>query len=456
MLTPAAYLGWLRITTNNDWQAAEDETAATDLRWRLEQILADREPIPDNENLALAAMRILAPGKVFNTLPAQRYTALFPEDYPANAQLNFEQVKFLRATFQRIGKRLGDARDLRKYTRGRIPVVFAENFFQTVLPDHQDMRILGEWLTHDAKLLAQDDEMDNALQSCNSCLSLGCVFRDDPLVIGFLIQCAMYRNAVGVLERTLAQGEASDSALASMQKRLLVEFHGVSAVPALRGERAGQHQFFEGVRTGKLSLKGWVNGRGGAGFFDGLAEFGAGVFPQSILRQYPDHLRNNTAIVEIFKQPYHERKAMLREHQDSLAEKKNSLSAMFGPATVTTNAAEGRVRGLLLSAAVAVTCERYRLQHPQRTWPKSLDVLVRKGFLTELPRDPIDNQPLRFRHTKDGVVIYSIGPDGKDDDGKIDHTQSSPAGIDIGVQLWDIGLRRQKALPAPAEPEVPN
>lgn len=455
LATPLAYYALLQFRTQNDWRAAEAEADALDPRWRMEQILADLAPIPDEENLALATIRILAPGKTHVSMPVKRYEVLFPVDYPVNAEMNPEQIKFLGDNFQKLGKRLDDARELRKYTKGRFKLAISEDFFSTLMPDHQDVRILAEWLTHDARLLAQDDEMDKALRSCESCLALGCTFRDDPFLIGFLIQCAMHSNAVIAIERVLAQGEATDAALLRVQQRTLAEYHATSWVTAMRGERAGQHQFFEGVRAGKLSLKGWTNGRGD-GFFGALTEGGGHLFPGIYLNQYPDLLRHNSALVEISKLPTHKRKEKLDQSSKTVRDNRNRVIRVFSSAVTTIHSAEGRTRGLLLSAAVAIACERYRLQHPQRSWPGTLEDVVKKGMLDEVPRDPVDNQALRFRTTKEGIVVYSIGPDGSDDGGKIDRNNSNHPGVDVGMRLWTVNLRRQRALPAPAEREVPN
>ncbi|MSU79714.1 MAG: hypothetical protein EXS16_16700 [Gemmataceae bacterium] len=457
LATPFAYYALLQFRTQNDWRAAEAETDALDPRWRMEQILADLAPIPDDENIALATIRILAPGRTNISIPPKRYEVLFPDDYPVNAEMNPEQIKFLRESFKRIGNRLDDARELRKYTRGRFKLAISEDFFSTQIPDHQEVRILAEWLIHDARLVAQDDEMDKALQSCESCLALGCAFCDDPYVMAFLIQCAMHSDAVTAFERVLAQGEAADAVLLRVQKRVLTEYRTTSWLAAMRGDRAGHHLFFEGVRAGRQKLGGWIFFRiNNENLLVDIKQWGADTFPAVYLRQYPDHLRYNTALVEITKLPYHERKGKLAAHQDSLYASTNAVMRTFAIAGAIVHAAEGRTRGLLLSAAVAIACERYRLQHPQRTWPSTLEEVVKKGLLDEVPRDPIDNQPLRFRTTKEGIVVYSIGPDGNDDGGKIERNNTNRPGVDVGFRLWNVNLRRQRALPAPAELEVPN
>lgn len=66
-------------------------------------------------------------------------------------------------------------------------------------------------------------------------------------------------------------------------------------------------------------------------------------------------------------------------------------------------------------AVAAVAIHRYA----QRTGrpPGALNVLV-PDYLHEVPRDPMDGQPLRYRPTEGGkFVLYSVGEDGKDDGG---------------------------------------
>jgi hypothetical protein len=38
--------------------------------------------------------------------------------------------------------------------------------------------------------------------------------------------------------------------------------------------------------------------------------------------------------------------------------------------------------------------------------------------MDSVPEDPFDGQPLRFRPLRTGFVVYSIGSDRKDNDGK--------------------------------------
>jgi hypothetical protein len=71
-------------------------------------------------------------------------------------------------------------------------------------------------------------------------------------------------------------------------------------------------------------------------------------------------------------------------------------------------------------------------------------------LLAKVPADPYDGKPLRYRRLKDGVVIYCIGPDGKDDGGTFERDDFWAASTDVGLRLWDVDKRRQ-----PPEPPKP-
>ena len=67
-------------------------------------------------------------------------------------------------------------------------------------------------------------------------------------------------------------------------------------------------------------------------------------------------------------------------------------------------------------AVTAVALEQFRAAHDNR-YPASLSELTPK-YLDAPLMDPFDGQPLRYRKQDAGYVLYSIGPDLKDDGGK--------------------------------------
>lgn len=63
----------------------------------------------------------------------------------------------------------------------------------------------------------------------------------------------------------------------------------------------------------------------------------------------------------------------------------------------------------------AIALKRYQLKYGG--YPGSLSKLVPQ-FLSAVPRDPVDGQPLRYRLNADGTfLLYSVGLNGKDDGG---------------------------------------
>ncbi|HMP81171.1 MAG TPA: hypothetical protein PKA41_00520 [Verrucomicrobiota bacterium] len=68
------------------------------------------------------------------------------------------------------------------------------------------------------------------------------------------------------------------------------------------------------------------------------------------------------------------------------------------------------------SCLTAIGVERYRADH-NGTIPTTLEQLV-PTYLQSVPLDPFDGQPLRFKRLDKGFVIYSVGNDREDNDGK--------------------------------------
>jgi hypothetical protein len=63
----------------------------------------------------------------------------------------------------------------------------------------------------------------------------------------------------------------------------------------------------------------------------------------------------------------------------------------------------------------SIALKRYQLRHG--ILPSDLNSLI-PDLLPEIPRDPVDGRPLRYRPNADGTfLLYSIGKDGRDDGG---------------------------------------
>ena len=93
---------------------------------------------------------------------------------------------------------------------------------------------------------------------------------------------------------------------------------------------------------------------------------------------------------------------------------------------------------------LALELERYRLQHGR--WPQTLAQLG-DGNIT----DPYADHELRYRQINDGVVVYSLGPNGTVEGG-VQHGIFDPE-LDIAFRLLDPAVRG--TLPPPSELQEP-
>jgi hypothetical protein len=85
------------------------------------------------------------------------------------------------------------------------------------------------------------------------------------------------------------------------------------------------------------------------------------------------------------------------------------------------------------AAAVACALERYHLAHAQ--YPDALDALAPE-FISQLPHDVINGQPLKYRRTEEGgYLLYSVGWNQSDDGGVVGLTQNRGA-IDQNIGDW--------------------
>ncbi len=75
--------------------------------------------------------------------------------------------------------------------------------------------------------------------------------------------------------------------------------------------------------------------------------------------------------------------------------------------------AQTRMQARLAGTQCLIAVRRYILVHDEL--PADLTTAVTEAGLKEIPLDPFDNKPMRYKILNDKPVVYSIGPDLKDD-----------------------------------------
>jgi hypothetical protein len=437
-------IGWV-IRANSGLQAAIDEADRLDPRWRLEEIEADRVTPPPGQNAAdkIVAIQRLKPAgwpnfkkdEVFNDLP------------PAN-QLNEQQIAGLKELLlEPVGLALAEARSLIDTPRGRHPVSITQDWIGTLLPTIQVTREAVNLLRYDVYAKAQAGDADGAIRSCHAAFHTGCSLGDEPFLIAQLVRIACQAVAIGLLERTLAQGEPSEEVLAALQARLEAAEPEPLLLYGLRGERAGGNQFFQGLGDGSIPVGSAMGTFGLAGGMPAPFTYLLRL-PGYVTTQQTGLLRYMTEMVEVAKLPPEQWKDRLAAQQANVKQLP-MLAQLLVPAVDKMAEACVRNHANLRCAIVAIAAERYRRAKSQ--WPATPEDLVKAGLLKSVPTDPYAaGQSIKFARPADGLIVYSTGADGKDDGGKLDKDPKKP-GTDFGFRLWDVPARRQPPLPPKAE-----
>lgn len=427
---------------DRDLQSAIVEADRLDPGWRLADLEAARAEVPDEENAALqvlAAKKLLPAGwfprPVAGILSLEdELTSLSPE-----IPLSREQAQRLRGELTKAAPALAAARPLADMSRGRYILKWSPDAVSMRMDHLQEARELAQLLRLSAIEEAHEGDMDAAIASCRAILSTGRSIGDEPFAISQLVRLSCLRFTIRSLERTLAQGQSSERGLASLQRWLEGETKWPMLQVFARAERANIHQILETFEAEQVDRASFgMRSRTGSYKIDNLLDRGKA---RAIHAAY---LRFLNECVEISKLPPEEQ--VERFQQLNMKEPENVPELLAG----LTRDSGFRImaRGFHYSLAfmrcgiAAVAVERFRLAHGH--WPDRLEDLV-PAYLSKLPIDPFDGQPLRFRRLKDGVIIYTIGEEQTDDGGVRVRIKAGTPDRDVGFQLWDAERRHQSA-----------
>src|SRR5207302_428422 len=111
-------------------------------------------------------------------------------------------------------------RKLANCQRGYVKINWSPDAIGTLLPFVQESREVAAIAKHDARLRAQEQDYDGALESCRAMLIAGRSHDPASTLIQGLVRFAIQAICVNEIERTLAQGEPSEAELAALQSLL--------------------------------------------------------------------------------------------------------------------------------------------------------------------------------------------------------------------------------------------
>jgi hypothetical protein len=442
----------------------ESELDESEPGWRWEDIQAQRDVIPEGENSALivlAAMKLLprnwpdkpavahpelkAPMEPRRSLPDRL------EEIEPVCALDAELTADLFAELREVAPALAEARKIINRPKGRYHIAYTKDFLTTRLDQIQEARRCAYLLGFDATTRAAAKDYDGGLASARGVLNAGRSVGDEPIIIPQLVRMACEAQAIRNMERVLAQGQASNEALASTSSLLADEASQNLWLIAARGERAAAPAVLRCFYTGELDLEQFTIGRDTPSRRRNLTGW---LYVRPVMHTGDAAaLRYLTRLVHAAQLPPDERRKQVKVVEEEIREIKASknyelvsvvlLVPQAGRFTETQDCNQARLR----CAHVGMALERYRLANGR--WPEVLNQLV-PAFLAGIPDDPFDTGPLHYRRLEDGVVVYSVGPDGEDNGGVLARQNPKVPKTDLGFRLWDPARRGQP--PAPKTP----
>lgn len=455
--------GWayLRYAAGSKLSRAIAAADRLDPGWRLAEIEAKRAVVPAAENSAPRVRSAYAqiPRTWLKPKPRgaegdpdgpSRGAALFEIVAAVDpaVRLDDDQAAGLRAELAELAGAVAEARGLAGFPRGRYPLSIAPNFLATHFPHVQEARQVARLLQLDVMLRAQEGDIDGALDSCRALMNVGRSIGNEPTTISQLVRMAIEGVSLTAVQRTLAQGQASDAALAKVQDLLADESAQPLLLTAIRGDRAGFDGLLRNLASGEVSL-GELGGPAEPGRTDPIK----GVLFASAWFRYNRGLTLEfmNRAVEIAKRPTYEQPGLwecwgeqVKTPKEYVGMTSGALAYLLLPALDAVHVSYLRSRAQLNGAWLMIALERYRLAHGRWPDPLSADAI-------HPPADPWTGAPMRFTRIDGGWAVYSVGPDRTDNGGKFHPTGQVGPGTDVGYRLYDIDRRRR-----PPEAKAPK
>ena len=288
----------------------------------------------------------------------------------------------------------------------------------------------------------QNGQSDEALADVNLMFRLADANRVEPFLISHLVRVAILQIALQPIYEGLANHQWSDSQLAELDSKLSNFDFLADYKFALRGEMIFlQEGVLDYLRRHPEQIQNMGSDMQTSSPF--LARVVANLIPGSLF--YQNELHSARAMEGYYLPAVDTNRDILSpsfiraadsaiktdtRHANAYNIFERMVLPAFSPSSITF--AYGQNAANL--ARVAIALERYRLAHGE--YPDSLDPLAPQ-FITQLPHDIINGQPLHYQRTANGqFILYSVGWNEKDDGGTVVLKKGSTPGVDREKGDW--------------------
>jgi hypothetical protein len=289
-----------------------------------------------------------------------------------------------------------------------------------------------------AVALLETGRPDKAFEEVQLALRLADSIRTEPILISHLVRIACLNLALQAIKEGLARRLWSEEQLVHFQQRLAGLDLLAEHQHCLRAERAFALSAIDYYRSSR-----WKDLEGGCvpgetldRVFGRVVAWGpSGWYEQNKLTLCRWHERWTFPLIDsAARQVNPEAMQGFDETFDQKATPYDYLARLLFPAV--SRIALRSARGQTAADQAMVACALERCRRAQGEFPTTLDGLLPR-FLDKLPKDIMDAQSLRYRRTSDDqFILYSIGWNGKDDEGAIIRAKSPRGSVDAQQGDW--------------------
>lgn len=285
------------------------------------------------------------------------------------------------------------------------------------LPPLLPMRVLAELSSLRVGDLAFRGQGRKALDAWLSFSRFLRIFDGRVPLIGFLMRGVLLDHLTREVPILLERGALDERALARLEETLRDLDRPQALTDALVAERAWGLDRLVGSRFRHVR--------------EGLPGASLRLDGPFWKHETVAYLESMQALVEVSRQP-----APANLRAAKTVRPRGFMARIFLPSLERALASDIATVASLRAAQAAVGAARYRLAHghPPEALTPAFDAV-----------DPFTGRPLLFRVQADGFRIYSAGPDGRDDGGKVE----GPQAIDLGLVVrWAPALKAGGSTPS--------
>lgn len=272
-----------------------------------------------------------------------------------------------------------------------LPSAFMETYLQKVQTARQAARLLY----YRGDLLLAQQKREESLRNGLTLLRLDRHFQREPLLVGYLVSIAIQSMGVSQIARGLADGPIPSELHDQINTEISKHLESPAFVATIRTERAYGIESFRDFR-----------GLGLPGFFK---------------QDECDYLKLMAAEIAIGNEPTYKVQAALDKMKIEV-QGTGPLTKQMWPALEASR--EAYVRSLARLQCLRVLSALSRSNQGTEAKPPSIDDL---RLPDEIRLDPYIGQSLKIKQTEAGWIVYSVGPNLKDDGGNLEKNE------DVGV-----------------------